>query len=334
MNRGMRTARVVVNGEVLPAEGTHLSAWDRGFQLGDGVFETLRARAGHAVELAAHLQRLRQSMAALAIDEPAHLEGRLEADISRLLDATGLAGPDGDAAVRITVSRGASSGRGILPPEGLRPTIVIQAWPMQPLPKAYLDAGLHVIVSTVRRDPEHPLVNIKSTSRAETVVARLEAHRAGADDALFLTADGYLSEATSANVFVVRSGVLSTPDLRCAILPGTTRSWLLRWATEVGLQPVEDLLTTRDLAEADEAFLSSSIAGVIPVTRLEGTAIGTGRPGPWTRRARAAREACFAAGAFAAGATGDVRPTSDLAPSPGGGAIPGGGGSADRGPGQ
>ncbi len=84
---------------------------------------------------------------------------------------------------------------------------------------------------------------------------------------------------------------LATPSLDCAILPGTTRSWLLAWGARVGLRPVEGHLTRDDLAGAEEAFLSSSVAGVLPVTRFEGRPIGAGEPGPWTRRARADREA-------------------------------------------
>jgi branched-chain amino acid aminotransferase len=154
-----------------------------------------------------------------------------------------------------------------------------------------LEVGLHLVVSSVRRDPENPLNALKTTSRADYVYARIEARTAGADDALFLTVDGYLSEATSANVFIVRGDELATPALACAILPGTTRDWILRWGSTAGLRPVEGWLTARDLAEADEAFLSSSVAGILPVTRFAGEAIGTGRPGPWTMRARDDREA-------------------------------------------
>ena len=150
------------------------------------------------------------------------------------------------------------------------------------------------IRSSVRRDPENPLAGLKTTSRADYVFARLEARRAGADDAIFLTIDGHLSEATSANVFLVRGPELQTPALGCAILPGTTRSWILGWADRAGLRPSEGWLTTRDLAEADEAFLSSSVAGVLPVTRFEGSPIGDGVPGSVTARARAAREAFIA----------------------------------------
>jgi branched-subunit amino acid aminotransferase/4-amino-4-deoxychorismate lyase len=153
------------------------------------------------------------------------------------------------------------------------------------------------VTSSVRRDPRDPLATLKTTSRAEYVYARLEARRSGADDALFLTVDDDLSEATSANVFLVRRAAgdgtseLATPSLDCAILPGTTRSWLLAWGVRVGLRSLEAKLRREDLAGADEAFLSSSVAGILPVTSFDGEPIGDGRPGPWTLRARVDREA-------------------------------------------
>lgn len=289
---------VWVNGQVVRSDQPHITVFDRGFQLGDGVFETLRARGGRVTELAEHLERLNRSATGLGFALPDGIGRWLMAGIAELVAAEGLDGADGDASVRITVSRGPFLGRGLLPPdEHPQPTIVIQAWPVQATPAHHLEVGLHLVASRVRRDPESPLAALKTTSRADYVYARLEARAAGADDALFLTIDGYLSEATSANLFLVRGDELATPSLACAILPGTTRDWILRWASETGLRPVEGLLTTRALHEADEAFLSSSVAGVLPVTRFEGDPIGTGRPGPWTLRARAAREAVFRSGA-------------------------------------
>jgi branched-chain amino acid aminotransferase len=285
---------VWIDGRLQPAAGAHLSAFDRGFQLGDGVFETLRARGGRPTELAEHLARLRRSAAGLDIDLGTSLEPDIERGIAALLAAEGLGGSTGDASVRITASRGAFAGRGLLPPEHPRPTIVIQAWPVPPTPRDHVERGLHLAVSAVRRDPASPLAALKTTSRADNVYARLEARRAGADDALFLTTDWRLSEATSANVFLVRGRELATPALDCAILPGTTRSWILGWAGAAGLAPVEGSLTASDLAAADEAFLCSSVAGILPVTRFEGAPIGAGVPGPWTLRARAAREAFIA----------------------------------------
>jgi branched-chain amino acid aminotransferase len=290
-----RPGHVWIDGRLEPAGGTHLSAFDRGFQLGDGVFETLRARGGRPTELSEHVARLHRSASGLSIPLPDDLEERLTAGIAELLSADGLAGPDGDASVRITVSRGTFLGRGLLPPTEHPPaTVVVQAWPVQPAPADHLERGLHLVASAVRRDPESPLAALKTTSRADYVHARIEAREAGADDALFLTTDGYLSEATSANLFVVRGAELATPALGCAILPGTTRGWILRWADQVGLRPVEGWLTVADLAAADEAFLSSSVAGILPVTRFAGQPIGEGRPGRWTLRAREDREAFIA----------------------------------------
>jgi branched-chain amino acid aminotransferase len=282
---------------LLDAGGAHLSVFDRGFQLGDGIFETLRVRGGRATELVEHTARLRNSAAGLDIPLPDDIAERLATGIADLLAADGLDGETGDASVRITLSRGPFRARGLLPPdEDVAPTIAIQAWPVVPAPAAHLERGLHLVASSVRRDPANPLAALKTTSRADYVYARLEARRAGADDALFLTIDGELSEGTTANIFIVRRGddsvtELATPSLACAILPGTTRSWLLAWGERVGLRAVEGRLTRVDLAAADEAFLSSSVAGVLPVTRFEGAPIGAGSPGPWTRQARADREA-------------------------------------------
>jgi len=288
---------VWVDGRLLPADGLHLSAFDRGFQLGDGIFETLRARGGHPTELPEHVARLGRSAAGLDIALPADIADRVAEGIAKLLAADGLDGPAGDASIRVTVSRGAFHGRGLLPPnEQAGPTVAIQAWPVPATPAGHLEHGLHLVTSAVRRDPSNPLATLKTTSRADYVYARLEARRAGADDALFLTIDGHLSEATTSNLFLVRRASdevleLATPSLDCAILPGTTRSWLLGWGGRVGLRAVECRLDPGDLAAADEAFLSSSVAGVLPVTRFDGAPVGTGVPGPWTRRARADREA-------------------------------------------
>jgi branched-chain amino acid aminotransferase len=282
-----------IDGALAGADGPHLSAFDRGFQLGDAVFETLRARAGRVTELDQHLARLRSSADGLAINLPASAEADIAAGIADLLRKEGLAGPDGDAALRITVSRGPFFGRGLLPPADAepKPTVVVQAWPVPPPPAGHIEKGIRLVTSAVRRDPSSPLGRLKTTSRADHVYARLEAKRAGADDALFLTVDGHLSEATSANIFLVEGKSLETPSLACGILAGTTRDWILGWAARVGLEPAETLLLPADLAAADEAFLSSSVAGILPVTTVDGRQIGDGRPGRWALQARRDREA-------------------------------------------
>jgi branched-chain amino acid aminotransferase len=296
------TGHVWVDGRLLGADETHLSVFDRGFQLGDGVFETLRASGGHVTELPDHLARLRRSADGLEIPLPADIDTQLTAAITELLEADGLAGPGADASIRITVSRGLYRTRGVLPPdEGVPATVAVQAWPVVDAPASHISEGLHLVVSAVRRDPRDPLATLKTTSRAEYVYARLEARRSGADDALFLTVDGHCSESTSANLFLIRTasdGVdeLVTPSLECAILPGTTRSWLLGWAPTVDLRPVESTFGPDIVGSAREAFLSSSVAGILPVTRFEGRPIGDGRPGALTLRARSDRESMIRAG--------------------------------------
>jgi branched-chain amino acid aminotransferase len=145
------SGHVWVDGRILPADGPHLSVFDRGFQLGDGIFETLRVRGARATELAEHIARLRSSAAGLDIDLPEDLDEVLGVGIADLLVANGLDGPAGDASVRITVSRGAYRGRGLLPPdETVAATIAIQAWPVMAPPAGHLERGLRLIASTVR----------------------------------------------------------------------------------------------------------------------------------------------------------------------------------------
>lgn len=283
-----------LDGRLVRASGPHVSVTDRGFQLGDGVFETLRARRGVAIELREHLDRLRDSAAATEI--PLLPEREIVRGIHDLLaiehlDGRGDGGDaPGDAALRITASRGPVEGRGMAIDPGAPGTLAIQAWPFAPPSAELLERGIRATIATLRRDPSSPLAGVKSTSRAESVHAKLEASRRGADDALMLTLAGEISEATSANLFLIRGRELLTPPLRAAILAGTTRTWLLEHAPTLGLTVRELSLRPDDLRSADEAFLSSSVAGIVPFTWLDDTRIGTGAPGAVTIRLRASRE--------------------------------------------
>lgn len=286
-----------LDGQLVDADAHHLSISDRGFQLGDGIFETARARRGVVIELDEHLERLRESAEAMAIQLPLGDEA-LAGAIDRLLAANHLGASGGeaaeprDAAIRITVSRGVARVRGLLPAQlgDLRPTVGIQAWRHVPLPQALLERGVSAISSAIRRDPGSPLAGVKSTSRAEYVYARLEAVRAGADDALFLTTNGSISEATTANVVLIAGSTLGTPPRSAAILAGVTRGWLIAHAESLGFTAAEVDIRPEHLLAADEAFLCSSLAGIVPLTQFDGRPIGGGRPGPRTLAIRAARE--------------------------------------------
>jgi branched-chain amino acid aminotransferase len=286
-----------LDGGLVDAQGPHLSVTDRGFQLGDGLFETARARRGITIELDEHLERLRAGCAVLglnlAVSDDQLADGIAELLAAEELDAAGRDdGPVGDATVRITVSRGPLERRGLLPPgfEQLVGTVAIQAWPYVATSRETLAKGVRAVTSAIRRDPRSPLSGVKTTSRADYVFARLEADRAGADDAIFLTLDGAISEATAANLFVLAGATLATPPLSAAILAGTTRTWLLAHAEQLGLVTAEVDLRPDALRAADEAFLTGSVAGIVPLVELDGRPIGSGRPGPRTAALRSARE--------------------------------------------
>lgn len=290
-----------LDGRLVDARGPHLNVTDRGFQLGDGLFESARARRGVVIELDEHLERLRQGCLALGLNlsvgDDQLVDGIAELLAAEELDgagspAFGSAGRVGDAALRITVTRGPLERRGLLPPgfEDLVATIAIQCWPYVPTPTELLERGVRAVSSSIRRDPGSPLAGVKTTSRADYVYARLEAARAGADDALFLTLDGALGEATAANLFLIAGQTLTTPPLSAGILAGTTRTWLLAHARRLGLVAAEVDVRPADLFAADEAFVTGSVAGIVPLVDLDGHAVGEGRPGPRTRILRIARE--------------------------------------------
>jgi branched-chain amino acid aminotransferase len=283
-----------VERRLVAADEPALLVGDRGFQLGDGLFETLRVRRGVAIEIGLHLARLREGLGILAIPMPLS-DGELAAGIAAVVAANA----PSDAAVRITVSRGVLVGRGLLPAgwRELAPTVVIQAWPHVPVAAAVLARGVRAVIATGRRDPAHPLASVKTTSRADHVHAKLEAERAGADDAITLTLDGHVAEATTANVALLIGKRVLTPPLAAGILAGTTRDWLLRpeGAAALGLVAAEAWLTPHDLLAADEVLLCSSVAGFQPLVSLDGAPIAGGVPGAWAARLRAAREAWIVA---------------------------------------
>ena len=292
---GARSGPVAwVNGRLLPAGAPALPVADRAFQLGDGVFETLRVRRGVPIELDGHLRRLHAGLDTLTI--------RLDwsdAEIAAAIAETVARNAPADAAVRVTVSRGAPESRGLLPAgwRDAHATLVVQAWPNAGVPAQVLERGLRAIVSTARRDPSSPLAGVKTVSRAEYVWAKLEADRAGVDDAISLTLDGVVAEATTASLAVVMGSALRTPPLSTGVLAGTTRDWLLSadGAVAIGLDTGEAAFGLDELLGADEAILCSSVAGILPLVEIDGRPIGEGRPGPWARRLRDAREAWIVA---------------------------------------
>lgn len=274
-----------VNGERKSSSEPHLSAADRGLTLADGAFETMRAQAGVVFRLDRHLARLAQALATLEIEAPPDLR-------SYVLAA--LRGADA-AAVRLVVTRGVGVGGVAIPPSvETRPTLIVTVSDPPVFPNGTYDAGLTAHVASGRRNEHAMTAGLKTLAYTDSVLALIEARRAGADEAIFLDTEGHCSEATASNVFIWTGGILVTPPLGCGALPGSTRAAVLDLARDLGLPTAERAFDVDELAAADEAFLTSSLRGLAPLVRIGPRGLGRGTPGALTGRLRAAYTALVA----------------------------------------
>lgn len=268
---------LLLNDRLVPARHATISALDRGFVYGDGLFETVRTYAGKPFGLPQHLRRLARSARVFRIPFEASPDHWLPR-IRRCLRANDLLATD--AAVRLTVSRGAGP-FGIVPPAKLRPTIMMLATPVDPrLPTAQA-RGVSICFFPFRL-VAGTLPSHKTLHYLPAVLGKMIAKRRGAWEAVYLGADDTVLEGTTSNVFAVERGRLVTPPLH-GILPGVTRHVLTTLAKRAGVPLVERPLTCRQLLAADEVLLTASTIEVLPVVRVERTRIGDGTPGPVTR---------------------------------------------------
>jgi branched-chain amino acid aminotransferase len=278
-----------VDGRLLPPAEARVPVLDRGFLMGDSVYEVLRTYGGRPFEIRLHLARLRRS-AALSGLEPAWDDQRCAQEVGRTLAAS-LGGdpPDAEAApwnvgersVRIVMTRGGGEQAPEVPPAAL-----VIAEPLRAPPLRAYQQGVKVVLVEAPRGRVDPAA--KTGSRLQHVLAQRAARAAGAHEAVFLGAGGQVTEGTSSNLFAVRGGVLITPPLEVGILEGVTRGVVLRVARQAGVPVEEAPLAASDLIAAEELFLTSTAREVLPVTRLGDAMVGLGRPGPVTTSVHAA----------------------------------------------
>ncbi len=272
--------RINIDGRILSESRARVPVLDRGFLYGDSVYEVLRTYGGRLFAETSHLRRLERSAAGLALDLPPR--ARLRREIRRTMAAAA----EAESYVRVIVTRGV--GPITLDPTSARkPCTVIVAKAFEPFPDAAYRRGLRVHIPGIRRNAREALdPSIKSGNYLNSVLALGAARRAGCDDALLLDGRGRITEATSANVFVVLRGTLCTPPLDAGILEGVTRGLLLRLAAADGMRCAERHLRPADLRRADEVLLTSTLREVMPVVRVDRAVVGDGRPGPVARRLR------------------------------------------------
>ena len=272
---------VSVNSRVIPPEQALVSVFDRGFLFGDSVYETFRTYDGRPWLLDEHLARLCGSAERMGLPLPGGID-RIRADVERALRHS----RERCAAVRIVVTRGAQVGLIDLDP-GTAGTadVYVLVRPYAPVPEvAYLE-GIDLALVGVRRNARDALdPAIKSGNYLNNMLALREAKARGAYECVMLNKDGFLAEGSTSNVFLVKDGELATPALDSGILAGVTRAYLLGLARGAGITARESMLREADLRAADEVFISGSLKEVLPVARVDGVAVGAGRPGPLTRR--------------------------------------------------
>lgn len=265
-----------INGEFVAARDLTISVFDSGFVGGVAVFDTLACWAGRLFKLDAHLDRFERSTHAAAIPLPLGRK-ELAAVIIETVRRSGLR----EAYVQIIATRGVRSS-----PLNWEnpPTLIVYAIPYYWIGgEDKVDSGLKVMISATRNLPVASLdAKIKNFNRLHSYMAKLESDHAGADEAVLLDHNGYLTEGRGANLFLVLRGELYTPAL--GILQGITRETVFEIADEFGITRHERDLTPYDLYSAEEAFFSSTAGGIIPVVQADGRRIGSGIPGPLTRR--------------------------------------------------
>jgi branched-chain amino acid aminotransferase len=269
--------RYHVNGELVPADAATVPVTDRGFQYGDAAFETLRAYGGTLFEYEAHYERLQTTCRKLGM--PDAIPDDLRDRVAETLAANDLE----DAYVRMSISRGTQPGA-LTPQSEVDPTVVVI---VKELPRAGVEGrprwdGPAVVefVETRRNDPAAIPPALKTHNYLNGILARLELRdedgTVEADDAILLDGDGYVAEATTANVFFVDDGVLHTPSLDLPILAGVTRGNVLELAADLDIPTETGRYTPDRLATADETFLSNTTGEVWPIGRLDGHAFDVG----------------------------------------------------------
>ena len=270
--------QVNINGELVHRDQAGISPFDSAVQGGDAVWEGLRVYDGRIFKLSEHLERLRRSALALAFDTIPPPED-LRREIARTLEANGMR--DG-VHIRLTLTRGVKVTSGMDPRLNTSgPTLIVLA---EHKPPVYDKSGLTLVTSSVRRFPPDCLdPKIHHANLIQSILAKIEANAAGADDSLMLDTRGFVAETNATHVFAVEAGTVATP-LAVACPEGITRATVLELCSAFGIPHAERDLSLAEVHRADEVFCTGTMGELAPVLRVDGRTIGDGQVGPVTER--------------------------------------------------
>ncbi len=270
--------KIYIDGNFLDEKSAKISVFDHGLLYGDGIFEGIRAYNGRVFKLKEHIDRLFYSAKAIMLEIPTS-----HAQMTKDVVETCRKNKIRDGYIRLVVTRGIGS-LGLNPKSCRKPSVIIIADKIQLYPAELYEKGLDIITVPTTRN-HHNSVNpaIKSLNYLNNILAKIEANNAGCEEAIMLNSEGYVAECTGDNIFIVKDNHLFTPPLSAGALYGVTRRTVIDIALNAGIKVSEPNLTRYDLFNADECFVTGSAAELVPVRKIDGRVIGSGKPGPVTR---------------------------------------------------
>ena len=264
---------VYLNGQYLPIEEAKISVLDRGFIFGDAVYEVWRLVKGGLFESDKHLARLASGLKDVHITAPAESKGPKLREISdRLVKENGLTG---EGSLFLEISRGAAPRAHQYPKPAVPPTVFLMASPFTPPEELRAKGAAVILIDDVR----WKRCNVKTTQLLPNVMAKQAAFEHEALDAIFVR-DGMITETSHANVCAVVGGTLWTHPIDGSVLPGVTRDVVLELAKKNGVPVREEAMTVDAFRRADEVFLVGTLSDVMPIVKVDGKQVGSGKPGP------------------------------------------------------
>ena len=279
MKREDNKAVIYINGEFFEKEDAKISVYDHGLLYGDGVFEGIRIYRGQIFRLKDHLERLYQSARAIRLSIPLNFD-----EMEKAVNETVNLSKKENGYIRLVITRGKGS-LGIDPMKCKKATVIIIVDDIQLYPAEYYQKGIKIITASSRRiSPDSLDPRIKSLNYLNNIMAKLEAENAGCQEAVMLNREGYVSECTGDNIFIVRDKELLTPSGSKGALDGITKKQVMDLAEKTGIKTKESELTQYDLYNSDECFLTGTGAEIIPVIEIDGREIGSGYPGEITQK--------------------------------------------------
>ena len=274
-------SKVWINGKLFDKADAKISVFDHGLLYGDGVFEGIRIYGGKAFRLREHIERLYESARHIALEVPLGREQMTQA----VLDTIKVNAKQ-DGYIRLVITRGAGN-LGLDPNRCSEPQIIVIVDDISLYPVEFYDKGLDIITASIIRNHPNALnPRIKSLNYLNNILAKIEAVRAGCQEAIMLNHNGEVAECTADNIFIVKRGLLRTPHLVAGVLEGVTRNAVIELAHTAKITVQEMALTRHDIYSADECFLTGTAAEVAPIVECDGRPIGNGKPGPITRQLR------------------------------------------------